>query len=190
MGAQATNAFIFLISTLFNLYMGAVLLRIILQWVRADFYNPISQLVWKVTQPVLAPLKNLVPKHRKLDIAAAILLLVLAAIYIQIISAIFNFEVGLLLTLWFASLKVIGLALIVYTISITIYAILSWFGPGFSNPAANILYSINEPLLRPIRRIMPPISGLDLTPLVAILLLQVLGMLLPLPGYFSFTRIG
>ena len=185
MGAQATNAFIFLISTLFNLYMGAVLLRILLQWVRADFYNPISQLVWKVTQPVLAPFKNIVPRHRKLDIAALGLLLVLSAIYIQIIAALWNLNIGLGLVLWFAVLKVIALALSLYTASIAIYAILSWFGPGFSNPAANILYSINEPLLRPLRRLIPPISGLDLSPLVAILLLQVLGMLLPLPGYFG-----
>jgi YggT family protein len=185
MAAQATNAFIFLINTLFNLYMGAVLLRIILQWVRADFYNPISQLVWKLTQPVLAPFKNLLPRYRQLDLAALLLLLVLSVLYIQIIAALWNLRVGLLLTVWFAILKVAGLALSLYTASIVIYAILSWFGPGFSNPAANILYSINEPLLRPIRSVIPPIAGLDLSPLIAILLLQVLGILLPLPGYFG-----
>lgn len=186
MGAQATNAFIFLISTLFNLYMGAVLLRVILQWVRADFYNPISQLVWKVTQPVLAPLKNVLPRYRQLDLAACLLLLVLAMLYIQIIASLWSVRVGPLLMVWWAALKIAGLALSLYTASIAIYAILSWFGPGFSNPAANILYSINEPLLRPIRRVLPSMSGLDLSPLVAILLLQVLGMLLPLPGYFGF----
>ena len=109
----------------------------------------------------------------------------LAALYIQVIAALWNLDIGLGRVLWFALLKVAGLALSLYTASIAIYAILSWFGPGFSNPAANILYSINEPLLRPLRRLIPPVSGLDLSPLVAILLLQVLGMLLPLPGYFG-----
>lgn len=187
MGAQATNALIYLISTLFNLYMGAVLLRIVLQWVRADFYNPISQLVWKVTQPVLAPVINLLPRYRRLDTAASLLLLILSVIYVQIIAALWSLNIGLIATLWFAVLKIVALALSIYTASIIIYAILSWFGPGLSNPAANILYSINEPLLRPIRNIIPPLSGLDLSPLVAILLLQVASMLLPLPGYFGLS---
>jgi len=187
MGAQATNALIYLISTLFNLYMGAVLLRIVLQWVRADFYNPISQLVWKVTQPVLAPVARVLPRFRKLDIAASLLLLILAVIYVQIIASLWSLDIGLLATLWYAVLKIIALGISIYTASIIIYAILSWFGPGLSNPAANILYSINEPLLRPIRRVVPPLSGLDLSPLVAILVLQVAGMLLPLPGYFGLS---
>lgn len=187
MGAQATNAVIFLIGTLFNLYMGAVLLRIILQWVRADFYNPISQLIWRLTQPVLAPLKNLLPRWRKLDLAAVLLLVLLSAIYIQIIAALWNRDIGLIATLWYGLLKIAALAVSIYTASIIIYAILSWFGPGSSNPATNILYSINEPILRPIRRVMPTLSGLDLSPLVAILVLQVIGMLLPLPGYFGIS---
>jgi YggT family protein len=185
MGAQAANASIYLINTLFNLYMGAVLLRIVLQWVRADFYNPISQLVWKITQPVLAPVAGLLPRSRKLDIAASLLLLLLAIIYVQIIGSLWNLSIGLIPTLWYSVLKIISLGISIYTASIIIYAILSWFGPGLSNPSANILYSINEPLLRPIRKIIPPLSGLDLSPLVAILLLQVAGMLLPLPGYFG-----
>lgn len=187
MGAQAANALIYLINTLFNLYMGAVLLRIVLQWVRADFYNPISQLVWKITQPVLSPLKNLLPRWRKLDLAALLLLLILAAIYVQIIGSLWNLSIGLFATLWFSVLKILSLGISIYTASIIIYAILSWFGPGLSNPAANILFSINEPLLRPIRKVVPPLSGLDLSPLVAILLLQVAGMLLPLPGYFGLS---
>lgn len=185
MDAQAANALIYLINTLFNLYMGAVLLRIVLQWVRADFYNPISQLVWKITQPVLRPFASVLPRWRKLDIGASLLLLILAIIYVQIIASLWSLHIGLLATLWYSVLKVISLGISIFTASIIIYAILSWFGPGLSNPSANILYSINEPLLRPIRKIVPPLSGLDLSPLVAILLLQVAGMLLPLPGYFG-----
>jgi len=187
MGAQATNAVIFLIGTLFNLYMGAVLLRIILQWVRADFYNPISQLIWRLTQPVLAPVKTLLPRWRQLDLAALLLLVLLSVIYIQIIAALWSRDIGLIATLWYGLLKIAALSISIYTASIIIYAILSWFGPGSSNPATNILYSINEPILRPIRGIMPSLSGLDLSPLVAILGLQVLGMLLPLPGYFGVS---
>jgi YggT family protein len=69
-------------------------------------------------------------------------------------------------------------------------AILSWFGPGVNNPTSNILWSMNEPLLRPIRRVIPPVSGLDLSPLVAIIGLQVLVMLVPLPNIFRAGILG
>jgi YggT family protein len=81
-------------------------------------------------------------------------------------------------------LKLLVLTVNLYTFTIFIQAIMSWLGPGVRNPASNILWSMNEPLLRPARRLIPPLSGLDLSPLVVILLLQVLNRLLPLPGAF------
>ncbi len=184
MGANASNAMLFLVTTLLDLALWAFMLRIVLQWVRADFYNPISQLIWQATRYPTDWMRPFLPTLRNLNSAAALVVLALALIYVYTVVGILGFSVGLLSALWFATLKVVVLTVNLYTFTIFIQAILSWLGPGVNNPASNILWSMNEPLLRPVRRIVPPLSGLDLSPLIAILLLQVLNRLLPLPGAF------
>ena len=93
-------------------------------------------------------------------------------------------------SLFYAALKILVLAANLYTVTLTFQAILSWFGPGVNNPASNILWSMNEPLLRPIRRLIPSIGGLDLSPLFAIIALQVVVMLIPLPTIFRAGILG
>ncbi|MGQ0529396.1 MAG: YggT family protein [Panacagrimonas sp.] len=190
MGANANNALTFLVSTLLNLYLSAVILRFVLAWVRADFYNPISQLVWKITQPVLAPFHKAVPRWRRLDTAAAIFLFVLGVLHIYVTTWMYGIGLSPVRGAWFAALKILVLAANLYTVSLTFQAILSWFGPGVNNPASNILWSMNEPLLRPIRRLIPSIAGLDLSPLFAIIGLQVVVMLIPLPTIFRAGILG
>lgn len=184
MAANANDALFFLVKTLLNLYLGALLLRILLQWHRADFFNPISQLVWKVTQPPLAPFRNAIPKWRRLDTAALLLLYLLCYLFIQVVMWMLGVPIGIVTSLIYALLKVLAVGVTLYTISLFAQAILSWIGPGVSNPAANVLWSLNEPLLRPVRRVIPPIAGLDLSPLVLILALQFFSRLLPLPRVF------
>lgn len=182
--ANANNAVFYLVGTLFDVYLWIVMMRVILQVVRADFYNPISQLIWQLTQPLLRPFQNVLPKWRQYDTAAILLMLILAIIYIHVIAAILGYGVGGLASLWYAPLKLITLALNLYTFTLVVQAILSWVGPGVSNPAGSILWSMNEPMLRPVRRVIPPMSGLDLSPLVVIVVLQFLNLLVPLPGIF------
>ena len=184
MGAGTSNAIFYLVSTLFDIYLWVVMLRVILQAVRADFYNPISQIIWQLTQPILRPLQTLLPKYRQWDTAALALLGVVALLYVQAAAAILGYGIGSLSSVWYALLKVIVLALNLYTFALFVQAVLSWVGPGVNNPAGSILWSINEPLLRPVRRAIPPMSGLDLSPLIVILALQFLNLLVPLPGIF------
>ena len=180
MGANTSNALFYLVSTLFEVYLWIVMLRIMLQFVRADFYNPISQLVWQLTQPIVRPMQNVLPKVGKLDTAAAVLMLVIAVIYVYVAMAILARPVDPLVALFLALMKLIVLLLNLYTLSLVIQAILSWVGPGVNNPAGSLLWSINEPLLRPVRRVIPPFSGLDLSPLIVIVVLQTLNRLVPL----------
>jgi len=184
MGANTSNALFYLISTLFEVYLWIVMLRMILQVVRADFYNPISQLIWQLTQPLVRPLQRVLPKVGPYDSAAALVLLVVAVAYVYAATALLGLGVNPLEALWFALLKLLVLALNLYTFALVVQAILSWVGPGVNNPAGSILWSINEPLLRPVRRVIPPFSGLDLSPLLVIVLLQFVKLLIPLPGIF------
>jgi len=180
----AGNALLFLVNVLFDLYLGALLLRVLLQLTRADFYNPLSQLVWKVTNLPVQPLRAIVPRYRNLDTAALLVLYLVAAIYIAVTSWMLGGAVPLLALIWFALLKCIVLTINFYTLALFVQAILSWMGPGGHNPAASILWSLTEPLLKPVRRFIPPIAGLDLSPLAVMLALQVLIRLIPLPLLF------
>ncbi len=184
MGANTSNALFYLVSTLFEVYLWIVMLRILLQFVRADFYNPISQLIWQLTQPIVHPMQRVFPKFGPYDTAAAVLLFAVTLVYIYVVTALLGIPINALGALWYALLKVVVLALNLYTFSLVIQAVLSWVGPGVNNPAGSILWSINEPLLRPVRRVIPPFSGLDLSPLVVIVLLQFFKLLIPLPGIF------
>jgi len=182
-GANLSNAVIDLFKAVSMLFLGAFLLRILLQAVRADFYNPLSQLILRVTRPLVDPLARVVPKFRNYDLAAMLVLLVLTVIYVQIVFALYGANIGLLPSLFQALVKIVQLTLNTYMAALVIQAILSWVGPGVNNPSANVLWSLNEPLLRPVRRILPPSGNLDLAPLPVILGLLFLSRLLPLHVY-------
>jgi YggT family protein len=184
MGANGANAVFFLVTTLLDLAIWIWLLRILLQAARADFYNPISQFIWQATRYPTDALQRLLPPWRNLNLAAALGLLLIAVIHVHAVCALLALPVGALASVWYALLKITVMAVNLLTFTLFVQAILSWLGPGVNNPASNILWSLNEPLLRPVRRVLPVMSGLDLSPLLLILVLQVVNRLLPLPGVF------
>jgi len=175
------NAGVFLVQTLFGLFCLAVLLRLLLQWVRADFYNPLAQFLVKVTNPALRPLRRFIPGYAGIDFAALVLALTLQLIELVLVDAIldrgFNIP-GLLVR------SVAGVATILVYIfigSILIQAIISWVNPTGYNPVTAILYRLNEPMLAPARRLMPPIGGIDLSPLAVLIVLQLVLLLIIAP---------
>ncbi len=181
-GSYVGNAATFLIETLFGLYILIVMLRFLLQWARADFYNPISQFILKATQPPLAPLRRFIPGFAGLDLAAAVFMLVLKFVELWLVTGLLGItpQIGGLAMLSIAEL--LGLLVNVFIFSILIQVIISWVSPGGThNPVMGLLHSLNEPLLAPARRVIPPISGLDLSPIAVIIFLQLVSMLAVAP---------
>ncbi len=180
MSTNGYNALLFLVNALAELFLWVLILRIILQLRRADFYNPFSQMVYQLTRPLVDPLSKIIPKYKRFDVAAFILLLVLMLLYIKLIYWLQGLSLNLVIFqyLW---RKIAVMTLNLYTFTLFMQALLSWMGPGVHNPAGNILWIINEPLLRPIRKLLPT-SGIDLSPLVLIFGFQVLARLIGLPG--------
>jgi YggT family protein len=174
-----SNAGVFLIKTLFGIYEIIILLRFLMQMVRADFYNPISQFVVKATSLPLKPLRRIVPGWAGMDIASLILLLMVIIIELLLLSLIANLPmpsaIGLIAL---AIVELLKLTINVFMFSVIILAILSWVSPGGYNPVANLLYQITAPLMRPARRMLPPMGGLDLSPMVVIIVLYLLILLL------------
>ncbi|VAW80144.1 Cell division integral membrane protein, YggT and half-length relatives [hydrothermal vent metagenome] len=167
-----TNPLEFLINTLFGLYIMTVMLRFLLAVVKADFYNPVSQFLVKITNPPLIPLRRIIPSTRKIDTSALVLMLILQLLSFTLISLLRGGPVAMWPLLILSLRELSELALNVFLFSIFIQVIISWVNPGAYNPVVSLLYSITEPVLRPCRRIIPPISGMDLSPLVALIAIQ------------------
>jgi len=180
-GPYVGNAATFLISTLFELYVLVVMLRFLLQLVRADFYNEVSQFVVKATNPPLVPLQQVIPRLGQINLAALVLMVALKTVELWVVREMAGFGASLSGLLVLSVADLLALALNVFFFSILIQVILSWINPGAYNPVIGILHSLNEPLLSPARRMIPPIGGLDLSPIAVIIALQLASMLLVAP---------
>jgi len=182
-GNYYTNPLEFLISTLFSLCILAVMLRFLLGAVRADFYNPISQFLVRITNPLLVPLRRVIPGIGKFDTAALILLLILQLLSLAAIVLLRGGNILSIALLAAAVIELIVLMINVFIFAIFVQVILSWINPGAYNPVNALLYSLTSPVLGPIQRLIPAVSGMDLSPLFALIGLQVLKMLfVPLLG--------
>jgi YggT family protein len=175
-GGYFGNAAIFLIETAFDLYILIVMVRFLLQLVRADFYNPVSQFLVKATSPILVPMRRVIPGLFGVDMASVLLMIVLQASKLIVIGSIKGYAFQPLGLVVLSLAELVSLALNVFFFSILIQVILSWINPGTYNPVTSLLYSLNEPLLAPARRMLPPMGGLDLSPLVVGVALKLVEM--------------
>jgi YggT family protein len=172
------TAVAFLIQTLFGFYILAVMLRFLLQCVRADFYNPLVQFLVRITNPPLLPLRRIVPGYRGLDLAAVVLAFALQLIEVVLLNALSIQPVGVGALLLVAVLELIKLLINIYLWGVIIQAVLSWFNPDPYHPAARVLAQLTAPVLRPAQRLLPPISGVDLSPMLVVIALIFLSLLL------------
>lgn len=178
MNLSPDSAFTYLISTLINLYVTAVLLRLLLQWVRADFYNPLSQFLVKLTNPAIVPLRRVIPSIGRLDTASVVLMLVLEILGVWLVALLGSGVVSWVQIVPFAFVKLCMTVLMTYFFLIIASVILSWIGQNLRHPFVPLLYQLTEPVLRPIRRVIPPIAGIDLSPLFALIAIRFLILLL------------
>lgn len=178
MNGSGANAFSYLVGTLLDLYITAVLLRLLLQWVRADFYNPVCQFLVKVTNPVIVPLRRLVPSIGKIDTASVILIVALELFSVWIASRISSSPLNLERLVLFSFTKLFATLLMTYFFLIIASVILSWVGARMRHPVIPLVYQLTEPALKPFRKIIPPIAGLDLSPLFALIAIRFLLLLI------------
>lgn len=163
---------IFLIDTAVSLYVFALMLRFLLQWQEADFYNPISQFLVKITHPPLRYLRRVIPAIGRADTASLLFMLALQMLSLYAVAALQQTTpnpVGLLLA---ACGQLLELLYNIFFYAILISVALSWIAPRGYSPAVTLLHGLTEPLLRVFRRALPPTGGLDLSPLLALLALQ------------------
>lgn len=176
-GYLATPA-VFLIQTLFGLFALVVMLRFLLQVVRADFYNPLSQFVVKLTSPVLRPLRRFIPGYHGLDTASLVLAWLIKSLEVFLVVWVLSRSAHPLGALVWSLPELLALTINIFMFAILVRVILSWVNPDPFHPAVGVLNRLTDPLLRPAQRLIPPIAGLDLSPMAVVIALVLLEMLL------------
>lgn len=171
-----------IIETILGLYLLCILLRFMFQLMRADFRNPISQFLVSITNPPLKLLRRIIPGFGGIDIASLVLAFLVAALKLYLIAMLFGgvpHPAGVAIL---AVAEILKMLVYIILIAIIIRIVLSWIQPqGSGNPLVSLLYSITEPVMAPARRIIPAIGGLDLSPILVLLVLQVVLILLVAP---------
>ena len=172
------TAAVYVLQTLGSLYLLIVLLRFVLQLVRANFYNPLCQFIVKATQPLLKPLRRIIPSMFGLDMSSLVLaiLVQLALMALTLLLTYGTTGNPLQLVIW-SLIGVTALFLKIFFFALIISVILSWVAPGSHNPGAELVNQICEPALAPFRKILPNLGGLDISPILAFMVLKLIDML-------------
>ena len=175
------NPFIFLVDTIFSIYIAIMLLRFILQQVGADFYNPISQFVVKATQPLVSVSRRFIPSIRKVDTATLALVLLLIVIKLLIVFSIAGYPFNGMQLFTKGLHDLVSLTFDIFIVALFVQAILSWINPDPNHPVSGLLRNLTAPILRPIQKNIPSIGGLDLSTLIALIgLMFIKRLVLPL----------
>lgn len=177
-----TQAAHFLLMTLFDLFLFLVLLRFLFQFLKIDFYNPFAQAIVKLTNPVLIPLRRFIPSIKGIDTASLVLLFFVCVLKLMVSSLLqyHQFPAPGGLIIWSVG-EMILLTLNVFFWAIILQAVMSWLSPMPGHPIHALLYSLTNPLTQPARKVIKPISGIDFSPLVVLLFLQIVIILVATP---------
>ena len=182
------TALVFLVRTILDLYILTFILRFALQWARADSYNPFWQFVVRVTNPLVQPLRQVVPSWRGVELASPLIVLALETLAVVVLANLTGYPLpGWAAILYFALLRALLGIVRLYMFVLFVYVLLSWISPGVEHPLARVLAALCEPVLRPVRRLIPTIGGFDLSPLVVLIGLQAVYIYIsaPIPPYVS-----
>ncbi|MFI3217644.1 MAG: YggT family protein [Methylococcales bacterium] len=178
-----TAPIIFLIGTLFYLYILAVLLRFLLQYCGSDFYNPISQFLIKITHPPLKVLRRYIPAVRKIDTSSLVLVFALQMLADFSIGLLKGDAIGIASLAILSTSHLIELLIDIFIYAVFIRALLTWFSPVGFDAVSAILTSLTEPLLNTCRKFIPYIGGVDLSSLAVLLFLYLAKLMVLLPLY-------
>jgi YggT family protein len=174
------QSLLFIVDALSGLYISMFVLRFILQWIRASYQSPLAQFVLQITAPLVVPARRALPSLRGIDLPTLVVIFVLECVATLLLYAIVGFTPAIDAFLVTVLLRLVALTLWLYCTALFIYVVMSWFASSeMYNPSVATLYEIVEPLLRPFRRLLPPIAGFDVSPVILLILLQAVIYALP-----------
>jgi YggT family protein len=171
MPSNITSAIVFIVNAVTSLYLLVLLLRFWMPFLRADFRNPLAQGILRLTSPLVVPVRRIVPPLGRLDTATVLVAFIIQYVTVFLLLIIVGQTAGFVPIAATAVVKLVVLSINLFVYAIFIRVILSWVAQGSYNPATAIIATLTEPVLRPFRRLLPPMGGFDLSPIIAIILL-------------------
>lgn len=185
MGNSAVNAIVFVIRSLAQLYILVLLLRALMPFLHIPFNNPLAQGILRLTSPLVLPVRRLLRPVGRLDTATLIVAFAIQYLTILVIMLLLRRTPSILQIALTALIDLVVLTISLFIFAIVVRVVLSWIGGGSYNPAVDLIERLTEPVMRPFRRLVPPIGGIDISPAIAIILLIALTILIgglkPLP---------
>lgn len=185
MPSNIASALVFIVNALSSLYLLVLILRFWLPWLRADFRNPLAQGILKLTSPLVIPVRRVIPSFGRLDTATVLVAFVVQYLSLVLILLILGMSASYSIIATSALVKLVMLSVNLFMFAIFIRIVLSWLAPGQYNPAIAIITTLTEPLLGPVRRVMPAMGGFDISPIFVIIGLGALTRLL-----MGFNQLG
>ncbi len=186
-GNYFSDPMAFLVSTVIGLYILAIMLRFLLQAVGANFYNPLSQMLVKITHPVLGPVRRVIPSLGRYDTASIAVMLVLQFLALWLAFRIQGQGVPVgplaVISVW----ELVNLLLNVFLFAIIIRVVVSWINPASYHPALELIDNITRPVMAPVQRLLPNTGGLDFSPMIVLVGIWFLKMLLR-PIFMDLAR--
>ena len=167
-----TQALYFIVKSIAHLYVLLFLLRFWLPFVRANFRNPIAQGILRFTSPLIVPVRRFVPPLGRIDTATVLVTLAIECVVVFVLLQIIGRPADPAFVVIVALSQLAILSLHLFSIAIFARVILSWFGQQTYHPLAALAGELSEPIMRPFRRVIPPLGGIDFSPMVALILLQ------------------
>jgi len=175
------NAGQIVIQFVFGALIALIVLRVLLQWVRANFYNPICQFLYKATNPVLMPLRKVIPAWRNLDIAGITLAWLATALKLVLLYATVGQTLGVLGLAVLALADLVDFLLLLYIVLVLVRVVISFVGADSYHPVVPLVMQLTEPVMKPFRRLIPNVGGLDFSPMVVLLVLTLARVLIAKP---------
>lgn len=178
MTQSVITALVFVLNVVVGLYLLLVLLRLFLPVVGANFHNPLAQGILKATSPLVIPVRRILPPLGRIDTATVVVAFGIQYLLLWLLAVIQGFPLGIVNLLVGAVFALLFTTIRLFTYAIIIRVIISWISPGTYNPAIELIASLTDPVIRPFRKLLPPMGGFDISPLFALLALGVATILL------------
>jgi len=187
-----SSATALVIKLFIGFFIFALIIRFIMQLVRADYNNPVGSFIVKVTNPALKPLRRFIPGLFGVDLSSLVLVFAMQCLEIILVNLLPGRQLPDIVSLLMLTVgEIADTVITIYFVCVFVVVIASWIVQGGSNnPVLNLIYQIIEPIMRPIRRIIPPMAGLDLSPLLAIAVLIFAKFLIAAPILYYADPLG
>jgi len=177
MGGSLSKASIFLINTIFGLYLALLSIRLILAWERANYFNPVTRFIITLTQPIINPLRRIFHNIGSFEVSTFLFILLLEGVKLGLITWVGGFAMNVAILAYSILTETVQLILATFFFAIFVDVILSWINPH-NMPLRQVVGQIAAPIMRPLRKLIPTISGFDISPLIALILIQFLMILI------------